>query len=143
LIASTAGSAADRNDTAALSTSRVRQVHAVLSGALGLAARYGWISFHPARLARPRLPRREDEKRPVPTPAEVREALAASEREDPTFGLFLRLCATTGLRAGEVCALRWCDLDLEPGELSVSWNVVHVSRVRSWSGRRPPARPGA
>jgi hypothetical protein len=48
----------DRNDTAALSTSRVRQVHAVLSGALGLAARYGWISFNPARLARPRLPRR-------------------------------------------------------------------------------------
>jgi integrase len=70
---------------------------------------------------------REDEKRPVPTPAEVREALATSEREDPTFGLFLRLCATTGLRAGEVCALRWCDLDLEAGELSVSGNVVHVS----------------
>ena len=42
-----------RNDTAALSTSRVRQVHAVLSGALGLAARYAWISFNPARLARP------------------------------------------------------------------------------------------
>jgi hypothetical protein len=58
LIASTAGSAADRNDTTALSTSRVRQVHAVLSGAPGLAARYGWISFNPARLAWPRLPRR-------------------------------------------------------------------------------------
>jgi hypothetical protein len=58
LIASTAGSAADRNDTPALSTSRVRQVHAVLSGAPGLAARYGWISFNPARLARPWLPKR-------------------------------------------------------------------------------------
>jgi hypothetical protein len=42
-----------RNDSAALSTSRVRQVHAVLSGALGLAARNGWIGFNPARLARP------------------------------------------------------------------------------------------
>jgi integrase len=141
LIASTAGSAADRNDTTALSTSRVRQVHAVLSGAPGLAARYGWISFTRPGWHGPGC--REDEKRPVPTPAEVREALAASEQEDPTFGLFLRLCATTGLRAGEVCALRWCDLDLEAGELSVSWNVVHVSGVRSWSGRRPPARPGA
>ena len=56
----------------------------------------------------------------MPTPAEVREVLAAAEEEDPAFGLFLRLCATTGLRAGEVCALRWCDLDLETGELSVS-----------------------
>src|SRR4029453_637857 len=101
----------------------------------------GWIGFNPARLARP--PAADNQKRPVPTPAEVREVLAASEREDPTFGLFLRLCATTGLRAGEVCALRWCDLDLEPGERSVSWNVVHVSRVRSWAGPPPPARPGA
>jgi len=38
-----------RNDSASLSTSRIRQVHAVLSGALGLAARYGWISFKALR----------------------------------------------------------------------------------------------
>jgi integrase len=37
----------------------------------------------------------------------VREALAAAEQEDPAFGLYLRLCATTVLRPGEVCALRW------------------------------------
>jgi integrase len=70
----------------------VRQVHAVLSGALGLAACYGWIGFNPARLARP--PAAENDKRPVPTPAEVREALAAAEQEDPTFGLFLRRWAS-------------------------------------------------
>jgi integrase len=125
-----------RNDTAALSTSRVRQVHAVLSGALGLAARYGWIGFNPARLARP--PAAENDKRPVPTPAEVREVLAAAEQEDQVFGLFLRLCATTGLRAGEVCALRWCDLDLEAGELSVSGNVVHVSGLERGYVRKGP-----
>jgi integrase len=125
-----------RKDAAALSTSRVRQVHAVLSGALGLAARYGWIGFNPARLARP--PAAENDKRPVPTPAEVREALAAAEQEDPVFGLFLRLCATTGLRAGEVCALRWCDLDLEAGELSVSGNVVHVSGLERGYVRKGP-----
>jgi hypothetical protein len=55
----------------------------VVSGALSLAARYGWISFNPARLSRP--PAAENDKRPVPTPAEVREALAAAEQEDPTF----------------------------------------------------------
>jgi len=125
-----------RNDAAALSASRVRQVHAVLSGALGLAARYGWIGFNPARLARP--PAAQGEKRPVPTPAEVREVLAAAEQEDATFGLFLRLCATTGLRAGEVCALRWCDLDLEAGELSVSGNVVHVSGLERGYVRKGP-----
>jgi integrase len=95
----------------------------LLSGALGLAAPYCWISFNPARLARPLAV--ENEQRTVPGPAEVREALAAAEQEDPVFGLFLRLCATTGLRAGgEVCALRWCGLDLEAGELAVSGNIV-------------------
>jgi len=125
-----------RNDSAALSTSRVRQVHAVLSGALGLAAHYGWISFNPARLAR--RPAAENDKRPVPTPAEVREALAAAEQVDLAFGLFLRLCATTGLRAGEVCALRWCDLVLEASELSVSGNVVHVSGLERGYMRKGP-----
>jgi integrase len=130
-----------RNDAAALSASRVRQIHAVLSGALGLAARYGWIGFNPGRLARP--PAAEGEKRPVPTPAEVREALAAAEQEDPTFGLFLRLCATTGLRAGEVYALRWCDLDLEAGELAVSGNVVHTSGLeRGYVRKRPKSEHG-
>src|SRR6266545_1129537 len=34
-----------------LSASRLRDVHAVISGALALAARYGWISYGPARSA--------------------------------------------------------------------------------------------
>ena len=82
----------------------------MLSGALGLAAATaGSASTQPGWPA----PAADNDKRPVPTPAEVGEALVAAEQEDPVFGLFLRLCATTGLRAGEVCALRWCDLDLE------------------------------
>ncbi len=120
----------------ALSSSRVRQIHAVLSGALGLAARYGWISFNPARLATP--PAGKGEKRRVPTPAEVREALVAAEQEDPAFGLYLRLCATTGLRPGEVCALRWCDLDLDAAELRVSGNVVHTRGLDNGYVRKDP-----
>jgi integrase len=120
----------------ALSGSRVRQIHAVLSGALGLGARYGWISFNPARLATP--PAAQGKKRPVPTPAEVREVLAVAEQEDPVFGLFLRLCATTGLRPGEVCALRWCDLDLDAGELAVTGNVVHTSGLAVGYVRKGP-----
>jgi integrase len=125
-----------RNDSKALSGSRIRQVHAVLSGALGLAVRYGWIGFNPARLATP--PAAQSQQRRVPTPAEVREVLTVAERVDPTFGLYLRLCATTGLRPGEVCALRWCDLDLKAGELSVSGNIVHTRGLESGYVRKGP-----
>jgi len=49
---------------APLSASRVHQVHAVLSGALGLAARYGWVPYNPALLAKGRA-RAEPEGEPV------------------------------------------------------------------------------
>jgi integrase len=37
-----------------LSASRIRDVHAIISGALGLAARWGWLPHNPAVLASPR-----------------------------------------------------------------------------------------
>jgi Phage integrase, N-terminal SAM-like domain len=36
-----------------LSANRVRDVHVILSGALGMAARWGWIPFNPALVVRP------------------------------------------------------------------------------------------
>src|SRR6266511_5452354 len=94
-----------------LSASRLRDVHAVISGALGLAARYGWVPYNAAALVRPPAPR--GAKRAMPTREQAREALTAAERKDPELYLFLRLEATTGLRPGEVCALWWRDFDLE------------------------------
>jgi integrase len=107
-----------------LSASRLRDVHAVISGALGLAARYGWIAYNPATLVKPPAP--QSAKRAMPTREQARTALKAAEREDPELYLFLRLGATTGLRPGEVCALWWQDFDLEAREVIVGHNVVHA-----------------
>jgi integrase len=59
-----------------LSANRVRDVHVILSGALGLAARWGWIPFNPALMARPVGGR--GKSRPVPTPQQVRERFGRS-----------------------------------------------------------------
>ncbi|HZC98721.1 MAG TPA: tyrosine-type recombinase/integrase [Actinomycetes bacterium] len=107
-----------------LSTSRLRDVHAVISGALGLAARYGWIAYNPAALVKP--PAQQGARRPMPTTKQARAALQAAERQDPELYLFLRLEASAGLRPGEVCALWWTDLDLEAAEMIVGHNVVHA-----------------
>jgi len=107
-----------------LSTSRLRDVHAVISGALGLAARYGWIAYNPAALVKP--PAQQSAKRAMPTTKQARAALQAAERQDPELYLFLRLEATTGLRPGEICALWWADLDLDAAEVIVGHNVVHA-----------------
>ena len=107
-----------------LSGSRLRDVHAVISGALGLAARYGWVPYNAAALVRPPAPR--GARRAMPTREQARQALQEAECKDPELYLFLRLEATTGLRPGEVCALWWRDVDLEAGELPVGYNVVHA-----------------
>jgi integrase len=99
-------------------------VHAVISGALGLAARYGWIAYNPATLVKPPAP--QSAKQAMPTRDQAREVLQAAERQDPELYLFLRLEATTGLRPGEVCALWWQDVDLEAAEVLVGHNVVHA-----------------
>jgi integrase len=91
-----------------LSANRVRDVHVILSGALGMAARWGWIPFNPALVVRPAGGK--SNSRPVPTPKQVRELFGALT-EEPDFAVFLRLSTTAGLRPSEVCALRWLDLD--------------------------------
>ncbi len=107
-----------------LSASRLRDVHAVISGALALAVRYGWVPYNAAALVRPPAPR--SAKRAMPTKQQARQALQAAERTNPELYLFLRLEATTGLRPGEVCALWWQDFDLEAAEVLVGYNVVHA-----------------
>ena len=118
-----------------LSASRVLDVHVILSGALGLAARWGWIAQSPAAVARPA--RGRGVQRPLPTPEEVRELFAAVA-DDPEFAAFLRLSATTGLRPGEVCALRWVDIDPAGGRLSVTGNIVIGKGLPEGYIRKPP-----
>ena len=73
-----------------------------------------------------------------PTAQEVRELLAAAAAE-PDLDLYLRLAATTGLRPGELCALRWVDLDLEAAEVRISGSATS-SATRAARPRRQGRR---
>jgi integrase len=113
-----------RTERAPLSPSRIHQIHAVLSGALGLATRYGWIPFNPATLAEP--PSGKGKRRPVPSTDNVREVMRVTAEREPELYLFLRLEAITGARPGEVVALRWCEVDLDAPAVTINGNVVHT-----------------
>jgi integrase len=104
-----------------LSANRVRDVHVILSGALGLAARWGWIPFNPALMVRPASGK--GKSRPVPTPEQVRELFHALA-DEPDFAVFLRLSTTAGLRPSEVCALRWREVDLDAATVSINGSIV-------------------
>jgi integrase len=107
-----------------LAASSVRQIHAILSGALTRAVVWGWISHNPARLASP--PSREQADTQPPAVTDAARLLRTAAAEDPELGLFLRLAVVLGARRGELCGLRWSEVDLDQGEVLIAGAVVRV-----------------
>ncbi len=93
-----------------LSPSRVQKIHTVASVALNDAVRRELIAASPANQAR--APKGQRVELDPPTPDEVARLLEAAEVEDFALFVFLAVAANTGARRGELCALRWCDVDL-------------------------------
>lgn len=103
----------------------VHQIHATYSSMFAQACRWGWIDSNPAQWAEP--PSLPDELPVVPTPEEVRKLIEASENSRrPEYARAMFVSATTGLRRGELCALkRKRDVDWDGSALTVAWNVIH------------------
>jgi integrase len=79
----------------------------------------GWLPNNPAmRATPPRL-----DRRPV-TPPAPEHVLRLIDAAAPDLACYLRLAAVTGARRGEICALRWNDLDLAEGTIAISRAVV-------------------
>ena len=108
-----------------LAPATVRQVHAIIRRALHQAMRWGWIDRNPAALATFPAARRHQVRAPSPE-----EVMSLIDRATPLLALFLRVSAVTGARRGEVCALRWDDVDIDA-------RVVHIHRsVLQLTGRQ-------
>jgi integrase len=100
---------------AGASAKTVRNAHAVLYSALDRAVRFRLIVSNPAAVVRPpRIARREMTALSL---TEARAVLNVAEA-DPLAALW-RLAIAAGLRQGELCALRWGDIDLDGGSVSV------------------------
>ena len=107
-----------------LAPATIRQVHAILRRSLNQAVKWGWITTNPATLASP--PKVRKAQLAPPDPTQVVAILDATNKVDPEFGCFLLVAATTGARRGELCALRWSDIDLAGGSLTISRSVVEA-----------------
>jgi integrase len=124
-----------------LAMSTVRKLHMVLHKALRDAERKGLAPQNAARFAN--APVASATKAPEMkfwTPPELRQFLD-SHRTHHHFPL-LRLAAMSGLRRGELCGLRWSDVDLDAGTISVRQAITvvrgkaSVSDVKSKRSRR-------
>jgi integrase len=107
-----------------LSPASIRKAHTIVRAALAQAVRWGWVSSNVAALARPPVVPKAVVA--TPTPANVLRMLAAAREYDPELAVYLRVAAVTGARPGEMCALRWSDIDLDERELSITRRILEV-----------------
>ena len=125
----------------ARAASTLHRIRATLRVALNAAMRHGLIEANPARYLE--LPPTSRPKAVVRTQPRVAHWRATGEhptvavwtaqqtaqflhhiRQHRLYPLF-RLIILVGLRRGEACALRWCDLDLQHRALLISRQLQH------------------
>jgi len=105
-----------------LSAKTVGNIHAVLRRALGDAERLGVVTRNVARMARPPASRRPETV--TWTADQLGEFLRFVDGDRMRAAFYL--LATTGMRRGEVFGLRWSDVDLDGGWLSVEQTITTV-----------------
>jgi integrase len=107
-----------------LSASTLTLHHTVLHQALRKAAKDHLIAMNPAADL-DHKPRRshdkvsEDAQKHAWTAQEARTFLAAAKAAGPQPAAFYALALESGARKGELCGLRWTDLDLDAGNMRI------------------------
>ena len=108
-----------------LSMRTVRYVHTIARKALGDAERKGLVARNVARLSTP--PSSSSTRAPemkIWQPAQLRSFLAGIQ--ESAYYPMLRTASMSGLRRGELCGLRWEDVDLDAGTVSIRHSVTSI-----------------
>jgi integrase len=111
-----------------MSGSSIRQVHWIISAALAAAVRWDWIRANPADTAK--KPRQRPPQPEPPSAADAARLIAAAWEQDDDWGTLVWLVMVTGMRRGEVLALRWFDVDLDAAMLAIRRNYVRSNARR-------------
>ena len=125
---------------AGLSPLTVRKCHAILSASCRQAVRWGWLDRSPVDRATP--PSTVGREIEPPTVGQVRLLIREAEKSSPDLAALIYVAATTGCRRGELCGLRWSDVDFESETLVVRRSIsdadgnVMVKGTKTFRPRR-------
>ena len=108
------------NDSLANST--VKKMHNLLSKALQKAVKWGLIKSNPAKNASP--PSIYKQRKQIWTVEEAKTFLEVCEQENELIPFLLAIF--TGMRRGEILALRWKNVDLEKGVIHVEESLART-----------------
>jgi integrase len=100
-----------------LAASTVRAHHMIISAALTQAYKWAMLSRSVAHLAT--LPTVEQREPTLPTLEQIAELVRLTRENDSVMSAAIMLAALTGCRRGELCGLKWSDLDRDRMFLNV------------------------
>jgi len=112
-------------EASGLANSTIRSVYRLLSAAMQNAQEEGMIRKNPCRKIR--IQRAEAKEQRVLTHAEQETVRNAAQKED----LPALLSLYTGLRLGEVCALKWSDIDWQQRTITVRRTAQRIACRRN------------
>jgi integrase len=128
---------------AGLAARTVGHVHRVVRRALGQAVKWGSIGSNPVSAAEPpRVQRAEIE---ILAPDQIKLVLDAL-RDRPLYPVAV-IALATGMRRGEIVALRWGDIDLDASKVRVERSLEQTNaglafkQPKTKAGRRSVAIP--
>ncbi|MHB1534748.1 MAG: tyrosine-type recombinase/integrase [Acidimicrobiales bacterium] len=101
----------------------IRHCHRVLAAALKQGQRWGLIARCVTDLARPPA----SVARPAPDidPATWQAVVLDLKTREPVTAMAVLLAGVTGARRGELCGLRWSDIDERRAQLSIARSIRH------------------
>jgi integrase len=114
-----------------LAANSIRNRHRIISAACEQGVKWGWLRNNPASRSTP-PPARTPAVVP-PTPADVRRLIDDAQLRNPDIGAFLWLAALLGARRGELCALRWQDIDLQTGTVCIAHSLDYPRGDSAWA----------
>ena len=108
-----------------LSEYTIEGVHATLCSILSDSVEGGFLSHNPAWRTY-RYAGRKCEKK-IADEETAQKIIAALEGESIKYETYFKLIIATGMRRGECCGLKWCDIDWEQRSIHICRNAVKVT----------------
>ena len=110
-----------------LNNNTVIRYQAMLSSIFKKGVQWGLINENPC--SRAEHPKAEEIDIRVLTEEEIPKLLDALSDAPPQYSVITQLALLLGARRGEICALRWSDIDFEKGTLSIKRTVQSIPGI--------------
>lgn len=115
------------NSDLRLSGSSIQHYHRQISSILSTAVEWQVIPFNPAE--RVRAPRVEKKEAVFLDDQQARDLVELLESEPLQFKVMVIMLIYTGLRRGEICALKWSDIDFKKSLLHVRKSAQYLPKL--------------